>query len=362
MSRYLIVTGIFPPDIGGPATFIPALAAELNSRGHSVTIFSLEDPGAVHPPISGSAVFVNRRIHAPFRQILSIIRLFGLVRKCDRIFANGLFEEVALANLLLRRPVTAKVVGDPIWERAVGRGRTSLRIQDFQASTLNPSLRIQRQILKLSLSSFQKIVSPSLDLLEYAERWGVRIPKEYIPNGVVIGPPLNKEKRRDVIAVSRLVPWKRLDLLVQICGLAGASLCIVGEGSESSYIRERAAEVHCQLDMQGVASPEQIQVLLAESRVYALISSYEGMAFSLLEAKAAGLPCVVSNIVPNEVVVRHGVDGIVLDPNDTVVAASALRSLLDDKEKMSEYSLEARLDAESRFSLTTTLDRTISAI
>ena len=258
--------------------------------------------------------------------------------------------------------MTAKVVGDPIWERAVGRGRTSLRIQDFQAATLNPSLRIQRQILKLSLSSFRKIVSPSLDLLEYAERWGVRIPKEYVPNGVVIGPPLNKEKRRDVIAVSRLVPWKRLDLLVQICGLAGASLCIVGEGSESSYIRERAAEVDCQLDMQGVASPEQIQVLLAESRVYALISSYEGMAFSLLEAKAAGLPCVVSNIVPNEVVVRHGVDGIVLDPNDTVVAASALRSLLDDKGKMSAFSTEARLDAESRFSLTTTLDRTISAI
>ena len=362
MTQYLLVSGIYPPDIGGPATFIPALAAELNSRGHSVTIFSLEDPGAVHPSISGSAVFVNRRIHAPFRQILSIIRLFGLVRKCDRIFANGLYEEVALTNLIFRRPVTVKIVGDPIWERAVGKARTSLGTQDFQAAALNPSLRIQRQILKFSLSSFQKIVSPSLDLLEYAERWGVRIPKEYIPNGVVIRQPLNKEKRRDVIAVSRLVPWKRLDLLVEICGLAGASLCIVGEGGESKSILEKAAEFDCQLYMEGVATSEDVQVLLAESRIYALLSSYEGMAFSLLEAKAAGLPCIVSNIPPNEAVVRDGVDGIVLDPNDTVVAASTLRSLLDDSERMSAYSLEARTDAESRFSLATTLDRTISAI
>jgi len=36
----LIVTGIFPPDIGGPATYVPEISSELVKRGHKVTVVS----------------------------------------------------------------------------------------------------------------------------------------------------------------------------------------------------------------------------------------------------------------------------------------------------------------------------------
>ena len=39
----LMVTGIFPPDIGGPATYVPAMGSELVKRGHKITVVTLSD-------------------------------------------------------------------------------------------------------------------------------------------------------------------------------------------------------------------------------------------------------------------------------------------------------------------------------
>ena len=41
--RVLMITGIFPPDIGGPATYVPTMASELVERGHKVSVVTLSD-------------------------------------------------------------------------------------------------------------------------------------------------------------------------------------------------------------------------------------------------------------------------------------------------------------------------------
>ena len=46
--RILIVTGIFPPDIGGPATYVPQIATALAERGHQLTVLTLCDDVDVH--------------------------------------------------------------------------------------------------------------------------------------------------------------------------------------------------------------------------------------------------------------------------------------------------------------------------
>ena len=42
--KILVVTGIFPPDIGGPATYIPEIAEALLKRGHEVTVLTTSEP------------------------------------------------------------------------------------------------------------------------------------------------------------------------------------------------------------------------------------------------------------------------------------------------------------------------------
>jgi hypothetical protein len=41
--RILIITGIFPPDIGGPATYVPQVAKALADQGHQITVLTLSD-------------------------------------------------------------------------------------------------------------------------------------------------------------------------------------------------------------------------------------------------------------------------------------------------------------------------------
>ena len=41
--KLLIVTGIFPPDRGGPASYVPRIAAALAARGHRVRVICLSD-------------------------------------------------------------------------------------------------------------------------------------------------------------------------------------------------------------------------------------------------------------------------------------------------------------------------------
>lgn len=40
--RILITTGIFPPDIGGPATYVPQIASGLSERGHQVKVLTTD--------------------------------------------------------------------------------------------------------------------------------------------------------------------------------------------------------------------------------------------------------------------------------------------------------------------------------
>ncbi|MER3407672.1 MAG: hypothetical protein C4292_02475, partial [Nitrososphaera sp.] len=131
--RVLIVTGIFPPDIGGPATYVPQIAEGLAQRGHTVTVLTLSDR-LDHPDAGYSyrVVRLPRGMFKPLRMLVTIGAIVRLGRKADVLFVNGLALESALANFLLRKPLVMKVVGDLAWERATARGWTSDDFETFQ--------------------------------------------------------------------------------------------------------------------------------------------------------------------------------------------------------------------------------------
>ena len=65
--RILLISNLFPPDIGGPATHISRLASELYARGHRVRVIVCAD----NPRISSSEPYsvhrISRRLPVPFR-------------------------------------------------------------------------------------------------------------------------------------------------------------------------------------------------------------------------------------------------------------------------------------------------------
>jgi glycosyltransferase involved in cell wall biosynthesis len=73
---------------------------------------------------------------------------------------------------------------------------------------------------------------------------------------------------------------------------------------------------------------------LKKSKVFALLSDYEGLSFSLLQAMASELPVIVSNVKGNTDVISDGEDGIVVDLIDEESILIAIKSLLSSNEKI----------------------------
>ena len=118
--KILIVTSIFPPDVGGPASYVPQIATALAEEEHRIILVTLSDQ-LDHPDDSEypfRVVRLPRRIFKPYRWWQTVWTLFQLGRDADVLFVNGLAMEAALANVVLRKPMVQKVVGDLAWERA----------------------------------------------------------------------------------------------------------------------------------------------------------------------------------------------------------------------------------------------------
>ena len=85
-----------------------------------------------------------------------------------------------------------------------------------------------------------------------------------------------------------------------------------------------------------------IAALLAGSHIACLPSYREGLPKSLLEAMAAGLPCVATDVPGCRSLVRHGETGLLVPPRDAAALADALARLIADP------ALRARMGAAGR--------------
>ena len=115
--RILLSSGIFPPQIGGPATYVPQLSKDLESQGHEVTIITLGDKDDVCFIGKVKAIKISRNSFLIIRMIRTTFKLLKELLRSDAVFSNGLFLETACAISIAhkRKRSVVKVVGDPVW-------------------------------------------------------------------------------------------------------------------------------------------------------------------------------------------------------------------------------------------------------
>ncbi len=362
--KFTLITGIYPPDIGGPATFVPQLAAELQARGHKVQSLSLRSPNqSKRQYLEWDEYFISREGVVALRFLKTVWKIIKVARKSDVIFANGLHQEAATANFFIRKKMIAKIVGDPVWERWVNNTIESKEIEAFQNQDLGFGIKLQRIFLTWSLNQFQTVITPGKSLVSTIRNWKVVTPIRFIPNGTPKANPAQSDsKQYDVILVNRLVRWKNVDLLISACAGTNLKLAIVGEGPELENLKSLAKRLNVEAYFFGGVDADTIDSLLQNSRIFALISSYEGMSFSLLRAMMFGMPTVVSNIPANMDVIENNINGIVVDIADISKIKNAIENLLADPKCSLNLGISARQKALEEFSLSKVLSLTIDEL
>ena len=119
--KILITVGIYPPDIGGPASFVPKIANLLSQNNYEVTVICLSD-NSLQDNETYKVKRVLRNQNLLIRWLKTIILIVFNGRNAECIFVNGLPMESYIANIFLRKKIVRKIVGDWAWERGRNKG------------------------------------------------------------------------------------------------------------------------------------------------------------------------------------------------------------------------------------------------
>ena len=149
----LICTGIYPPDVGGPAKYAKNLKEEFLRMGHNVRVL---------------ACGIEKKLPIGTRHILYFLRTIFALPKTDFIIGLDVFSTgfpAILAGKIFRKKVILRVGGDFLWETYVESTGNLIKLKDFYAN--RPRLSLKFKII----AYFQKFALKNASALAFNSHW-----------------------------------------------------------------------------------------------------------------------------------------------------------------------------------------------
>ena len=278
-------------------------------------------------------------------------------RRFDVIHAHSTSAGLTagVVGRLLHRPVIVKVTGMQAVAALADRG---------------PTWRLRRWLLDRTAET---LVAVSTQMMQALSEVGIgRDRRVLIPNGVRLAPVAVETRaaaRRQwlgevagavVLYVGRLERVKGVERLLPMWsarpGHDAATLVIVGDGPLRAQLEREAAVRGLGRSVRFLGSHPEVAAFYLMTDVFVLPSATEGLSNALLEAMAAGLPVVASNVGGNRDVVENGVSGFLVDWADPRNPAELVGRLLDDAALRRRLGAAASRRARD-FSIATVADR-----
>ncbi|HEY4488465.1 MAG TPA: glycosyltransferase family 4 protein [Candidatus Paceibacterota bacterium] len=343
--KILIVTGIFEPEVGGPAVYVPKLATRLCEMGNTVSVltYSSIQSGAFD---SGYAFALVRLVRG--NKIVNRVRMFlaayRLARGADVVYLLDWFaagQPAALASRLRGIPYVVRVGGDYLWEqRYIESNEPPVSLGDFYARDMHlkpsyaPYLRIMRSLLRKAAH----VVFNSQKQRElYVHHYGVLQEKSsVICNPVPEQAGQGSERSqpsKEFVFWGRFIRVKNLDSLIRAFAKAnlphGFTLTLIGNGPQGAMLKKLVESLGLE---ERVRFEPAMSLTLILERVRnaraAVIPSWSDIAPNqVFEALSIGLPALVTS--ENYLPIRAELP-MMVDPRYVEDIAAKLEILSDD--------------------------------
>ena len=317
-----MTVGIFPPDIGGPATFVPKIAKYFQDElNYEIEILTLSDNNNSNINHDFSVKRIDRNLPIIYRWLKTIFTIYKLGKNKDLIFVNGLGTEATIANIFLNKKIIRKIVGDPVWERAYSKAKISESFDEFQVKNYGFSISFQKKVRSFSIKKSDIVVTPSQHLKNFILNLGFKNKIEIINNGVFI-PEENTNiftnDQINITIVSRLVSHKNIEKIIKAISDLNSPLInlnIIGDGPELNQLQKISLESNNKdnIIFHGKLNRDEIDHIFLNSDIYIQASNYEGLPHSLLEAMSYGIPVLCTPVGECKEILGNEDRGYILD-------------------------------------------------
>lgn len=376
--KVLITSGIFPPDIGGPARMIEQLADDLRAKDIDVQILTFgNDDGK-------SRAYDVIRASGKFDFLWKI---FFIAPKVDIIYTFDLYTAGFLSWLIGKKIFGKKLIvrfaGDSAWESAYNKGKITENILAFQKKKYIGRVGLSKKARGWILRGANRVVAVSEFMKDLAVKIGAapeRVATIYnavdfltVASDVKLEKNINEELNlastdKLIATAGRLVPWKGIDKLILALpeinnryGLGKVKLLIIGDGPDKSRLEKMVLDNNLSGDVifTGKVQLDKIFSYYSLADVFVLNSQYEGLSHILLEVMHQRKPIVASDSGGNPEVIENEKNGLLVDYNNTIQLIDATYKMLTEEKWHSPDFLQQCGKSLEKFQWSEVIKKTI---
>ena len=296
MATYLLAGNVSFGSVGAQNR---AYVEEFERQGHEVVVVDREWPSE-RPTRLRDALFLARIIRE--RRPQGILAHFGAVNVC------------LLVGWAMRVPVRV------VWYHTVLAAIDRQPLRTFRKKLV---YRFATRFVAISEAAKQ-------DLLDY---FGVPSHNIWVWHHAIDDPKRDRRQRRSgYVCVGRLHPAKGMDVALRASSMLEEPITFVGPGTEA-------------IGGLGKLPLTDVLDMMAQAKAVVVPSRAEAFGMVAIEAMAVGTPVVASDVGGLKEIIRHGIDGYLVPPDDPVALSEALSQV---RTSMGEAARDRFLE---RFSL-----------
>jgi len=337
IKKIVIATGIWPPDIGGPATYAEGFSQRLAELGWKVKIITYATRKSkiknqneklrkfasqtfIEKENTREIYFISKKWPKGIRHLIYFGRVLWAAKGAEVVYAldaTAAGAPAAGVAFLLRKKFLIRIGGDLLWERAAESGQFSGPMNDFYESGFYKSFRpFIFRVVRFVLRRARVIFITAENMGEvYEKYYGVKREKIKLLPNVFEGRAGNEENYfrskslKTILFAGRFVRYKNLERLIKVLGevyekIKPAKLVLIGEGPEREALElkvkslslnfTRDISLKDKVEIKETVSREELKRIIAESDLGVALAWTEYNPNFILECLKAGTPVLVS--------------------------------------------------------------------
>lgn len=310
----LIATGIFPPDIGGPAKYAENLYKEFSKRGHKAVVLSFRNV---------------RSLPSGLRHLTYFLKIVWHIRRTDFVLALDTFSvgfPALCAAKLLRKKIMVRIGGDFLWESYVERTNEKIYLREFYHRM--PRLTLRERVVLCAMKAMARyadalVFNTAWQGSLFADAYGAQkrkvftVENFYSPKAAGLKRKYARDRKKIFLWAGRPVKFKNIDMLM------------------SAFEKAAQEDKSITLDVTVNASSYEFQEKLKSCWALILPSLTEIGSNTLCEGLAFNTPFILSRETGLSDRLK-GV-GLLVDPRDEHDIKNKILFLADEKNH-EEYS------------------------